>query len=76
MKARTRRLASSRGFTLVELLIALSIVGALLAIAFGGLRVAIAAWGQGEDRAEFPARSARARSDACSSTDTTTGSSW
>ncbi len=53
MKARTRRLASSRGFTLVELLIALSIVGALLAIAFGGLRVAIAAWGQGEDRAEF-----------------------
>jgi general secretion pathway protein J len=41
-----------RGFTLVELLIALAIVGALLAIAFGGLRVAIAAWTQGEDRAE------------------------
>lgn len=41
-----------RGFTLLELLIALAIVGALLAIAFGGLRVAIAAWGQGEDRAE------------------------
>lgn len=41
-----------RGFTLVELLIGLAIVGALLAIAFGGLRVAIAAWRQGEDRAE------------------------
>lgn len=41
-----------RGFTLLELLIALAIVGALLAIAFGGLRVALAAWAQGEDRAE------------------------
>lgn len=43
---------SQRGFTLLELLIALAIVGALLAIAFGGLRVALAAWRQGEDRAE------------------------
>jgi len=41
-----------RGFTLLELIIALAIVGALLAIAFGGLRVALAAWRQGEDRAE------------------------
>jgi general secretion pathway protein J len=41
-----------RGFTLVELLIALTIVGALLAIAFGGLRVAIRAWERGEERAE------------------------
>jgi general secretion pathway protein J len=41
-----------RGFTLLELLIALAIVGALLAIAFGGLRTALAAWRQGEDRAE------------------------
>jgi general secretion pathway protein J len=41
-----------RGFTLVELLLALAIVGALLAIAFGGLRVAVASWRQGEDRAE------------------------
>jgi len=40
------------GFTLVELLLALAIVGALLAIAFGGLRVAIVAWQRGEDRAE------------------------
>ena len=41
-----------RGFTLLELLIALSIVGALLAIVLGGLRVGLAAWRQGEDRAE------------------------
>ncbi|HEY7366088.1 MAG TPA: type II secretion system protein GspJ [Methylomirabilota bacterium] len=42
----------ARGFTLLELLIALAIVAALLAIAFGGLRVALAAWTQGEDRAD------------------------
>ena len=42
----------ARGFTLVELLLALAIVGALLAIAFGGLRVAVGAWQRGEDRAE------------------------
>jgi general secretion pathway protein J len=44
--------ARSAGFTLLELLIALAIVGALLAVAFGGLRVALAAWRQGEERAE------------------------
>ena len=42
----------ARGFTLVELLLALAIVGALLAMAFGGLRVAVASWQRGEDRAE------------------------
>ncbi|MGH7388659.1 MAG: type II secretion system protein GspJ [Candidatus Rokuibacteriota bacterium] len=42
----------ARGFTLLELLIALGIVGALIVIAFGGLRVALAAWTRGEDRAE------------------------
>jgi general secretion pathway protein J len=46
------RSRGQRGFTLVELIIALSIVAALLVVAFGGLRVAIAAWSQGEDRAE------------------------
>lgn len=43
---------SDRGFTLLELVIALAIVGALLVVAFSGLRVAIAAWTQGENRAE------------------------
>ena len=42
----------ARGFTLIELLLALAIVGALLAIAFGGLRVAVTSWQRGEDRAE------------------------
>jgi general secretion pathway protein J len=42
----------SRGFTLLEVLIALSIVGLLLTIAFGAFRVAMAAWRQGEDRVE------------------------
>src|SRR3989442_13749489 len=46
------RRRGERGFTLLELIIALAIVGALLAVAFGGLRVALAAWPQGEDRAE------------------------
>ena len=48
--------ADRRGFTLVELLIALAIVGALLAIAFGGLRVAVGlAAGRGSRRGP-PAR--------------------
>ena len=42
----------ARGFTLVELIIALAIVGALIAIAFGGLRVAVGAWQRGDERAE------------------------
>ena len=40
------------GFTLLELLIALAISGALLAILIGGLRVGLAAWRQGDERAE------------------------
>ena len=42
----------SRGFTLLEVIIAISIVGALLVIAFGGMRVALSAWHQGETRVE------------------------
>lgn len=45
-------MSRSRGFTLLEVLIAISIVGALLLIAFSGLRVAVAAWQQGEARVE------------------------
>ena len=52
MAREARRPSKARGFTLVELLIALAIVAALLAVAFGGLRVALASWRQGENRAE------------------------
>ena len=48
--------ARTAGFTLLELLIALSIIAVLLAIAFGGLRMGIAAWARGEDRAELQQR--------------------
>jgi general secretion pathway protein J len=41
-----------RGFTLLEVVVALAIVAAMLLIAFGGLRVALSAWSRGEDRAE------------------------
>jgi prepilin-type N-terminal cleavage/methylation domain-containing protein len=40
-----------RGFTLIEVVIALSIIGATLGIALGALRVGLAAWRQGEARA-------------------------
>jgi general secretion pathway protein J len=50
--SRAVRAARTAGFTLLELLIALSIVGVLLAIAFGGLRMGIVAWTRGEERAE------------------------
>jgi general secretion pathway protein J len=40
-----------RGFTLVEILLALSIGAALLVILFGGVRAGLAAWGRGEARA-------------------------
>jgi general secretion pathway protein J len=53
VRTRADNVTRTAGFTLLELLIALSIVGALLAIAFGGLRMAIAAWTRGEDRAEL-----------------------
>ena len=47
-----RHARGHRGFTLVELIIALAIVGALLVVAFGGLRVAVAAWQRGDERVE------------------------
>lgn len=39
------------GFTLIEILLALSIGAALLVVMFGGVRVGLAAWGRGEARA-------------------------
>ena len=41
-----------RGFTLLEVVIALAILATLLVVAYGGLRVGLSAWRQGEDRAE------------------------
>lgn len=41
-----------RGFTLLELVLALAIVGALVVIAFSSVRIALASWRQGEERAE------------------------
>jgi general secretion pathway protein J len=41
-----------RGFTLIEVMIALGIVAAALGIALGALRLGLAAWRQGEARAE------------------------
>jgi general secretion pathway protein J len=38
------------GFTLLEVILALSIVAAMLVIVFGGLRVGLAAWQRGEER--------------------------
>jgi general secretion pathway protein J len=40
------------GFTLIEVVIALTLVAALLAITFSGLRVGLAAWRRGDARAE------------------------
>jgi general secretion pathway protein J len=39
------------GFTLVELLIALTLVGLLATLVFGGVRLAARAWGRTDDRA-------------------------
>ena len=41
-----------RGFTLVEVVIALTIVATLLVVTFGSLRVGLAAWQRGDERAE------------------------
>jgi general secretion pathway protein J len=52
LKRNGRRAVAERGFTLLELMIALAIVAALLGVAFGGLRVALASWRRGEERTE------------------------
>jgi general secretion pathway protein J len=41
-----------RGFTLLELMLALAILAGLLVVLFGGLRVGLAAWRQGDQRVE------------------------
>ena len=47
-----KRQDAQHGFTLLELMIALAIIGTMLAIALGGLRMALAASARGEDRVE------------------------
>ena len=46
-----------RGFTLMEVVIALTIVATLLVISFAGLRVGLAAWQRGDERAQALERS-------------------
>ncbi|MGH7029665.1 MAG: prepilin-type N-terminal cleavage/methylation domain-containing protein [Stellaceae bacterium] len=46
-----RRSGGAAGFTLVELLIALTLVGLLTTLVFGGVRLAARAWGRTDSRA-------------------------
>lgn len=48
--ARVVRGRGARGFTLVEVVLALGIAAAVLVIALAGLRVGLAAWSKGEER--------------------------
>jgi len=50
----TRR---ERGFTLVEVVIAVTIVATLLVVVFAGLRVGLASWQRGEERSQALERS-------------------
>lgn len=46
-----------KGFTLVEVVIALTIVATLLVVTFAGLRMGLAAWQRGDERAQVLERS-------------------
>lgn len=47
------RSTKQRGFTLVEVVLALTIVATVLVVMFGSLRVGLAAWQRGDERAEI-----------------------
>ena len=51
-----RRCVQSAGFTLLELLIAITLLGLLLAALFGGLRLGARAWERGAERLDQSAR--------------------
>ncbi len=48
----SRRIINAAGFTLLELLIALTLLGFILALLFGGLRLGSRSWDAGELRSE------------------------
>lgn len=52
----SRRGGASAGFTLLELLIAITLLGLLIAALFGGLRLGAAAWERSEERLDESAR--------------------
>lgn len=52
MKPARARLSRQHGFTLLELLIAITLTGLLLGMLYGGLRITTQAWDKGEARAE------------------------
>jgi general secretion pathway protein J len=53
-----KSLSQSKGFTLLELLIAISLLGFILTILFGGMRLGIRSWEAGESRAQETTRHA------------------
>jgi general secretion pathway protein J len=56
MTAASRRGTSSAGFTLLELLIAITLLGLLMVALFGGLRLGARAWERSEERLDEVAR--------------------
>jgi general secretion pathway protein J len=56
MSGSLRRRSSSAGFTLLELLIAITLLGLLTAAMFGGLRFGARAWERSEERLDDSAR--------------------
>lgn len=55
-------MSNSRGFTLLELLIGMTLLGFMLALLFGGFRLAASSWNAFEDRAERAADEQAGRS--------------